>query len=149
MSTATIHTPGFDLPRGTGVVIAFPTQRRATARTEGRRDVERRAVECPGAAPSAAPLRLTRRGRLVVSLLIATVLVVVGLAGARTALAGDTAAPASVEQVTVLPGDTLWSIATASTPGGDVRDTVAEIRELNALQSSTLVAGQELLVPAG
>lgn len=147
MSTATIHTPGFDLPRRTGVVIAFPT-RRATTRA-GARPVERRTVACAGAADSAAPLRLTRRGRLAVSLLIATVLVVVGLAGARTALAGDTPAPASVEQVTVLPGDTLWSIATTSTAGGDVRDTVAEIRELNALRSSTLVAGQQLLVPAG
>jgi LysM repeat protein len=98
------------------------------------------------AAP-AAPLRLTRRGRLVITLLVAALVAVGALLGAQTALAGSSAEAPAVEMVTVAPGDTLWSIATSVSDRGDVRDTIAEIRDLNALRSSELLVGQDLLVP--
>ena len=136
MSAMTINTPTFDLPRRSATVIAFPQSRRVPSP---------RVVAAPGRA-----LRLTRRGRLVISLLMAATLVVLALIGARTALADTTTpAPAQVQQVMVLPGDTLWSIAQAQAPSGDVREVVAEIRSLNKLSSSRLMVGQELVVPAG
>jgi LysM repeat protein len=95
----------------------------------------------------AAPLRLTRRGRLVITLFVATLLAVGALLGAQTALAGSTVEAPAVETVTVAHGDTLWSIASSRTGNGDVRDTIAEIRDLNALRSSELIVGQDLVVP--
>ncbi len=47
----------------------------------------------------------------------------------------------------VQPGDSLWSIA-AATSTGDPRDMVGRIEELNHLQGSTIQAGQTLLLPA-
>jgi LysM repeat protein len=69
---------------------------------------------------------------------------------ATVAQAGSGSAPAwqaEVQQVTVLPGQTLWEIAATSVPGADPRDVVLEIRELNGLTDSRIFAGQELLVP--
>ena len=47
----------------------------------------------------------------------------------------------------VLPGETLWGIATELAPGADPRDTIASILEFNALQSSAVHAGQDLAIP--
>ncbi len=53
------------------------------------------------------------------------------------------------EQV-VMQGDTLWDIAAAiSEPGEDIRATMSEIRQINDMSSSSLRAGQTLLIPAG
>lgn len=46
------------------------------------------------------------------------------------------------ELYVVQPGDTLWSIAAALKPGGDVRDTVDRLAELNG--GSALTVGQRL-----
>ena len=46
----------------------------------------------------------------------------------------------------VQPGDSLWSIAEAIS-GGDPRETLGGIKELNHLQGSTIQAGQTLLLP--
>jgi hypothetical protein len=73
------------------------------------------------------PLRLTRRGRAVLRGLV--VLVLVG------------------QHHVVLPGETLWGIATELAPGADPRDTIASIVEFNALQSSAVHAGQDLAIP--
>ena len=99
------------------------------------------------AAAPAVPLRLTRRGRLVITLFVAALLAVGALLGAQTALAGSAVETPAVQTLTVAPGDTLWSIASSVPHQGDVRDTIAEIRDLNALRSSELLVGQELLVP--
>ncbi len=122
MSVITLHSPSI-----------------AIGRAETRRRQE-------PAAPS-VPLRLTRRGRLVITLFVAALLAVGALLGAQTALAGTSVETPAVETVTVAPGDTLWSVASSVSTEGDVRDTIAEIRDLNALRSSELLVGQELLVP--
>ena len=49
----------------------------------------------------------------------------------------------------VLPGDSLWTIAEEIAPDSDVRGLVAEIRDINDLESSLINVGQTLLVPAG
>jgi LysM repeat protein len=55
--------------------------------------------------------------------------------------------PSSVEYK-VRGGDTLWSIAAAHTPSeGDVRATVADLRDHNALRDSLIHPGQILHLP--
>ena len=81
--------------------------------------------------------------------LLATTLLVLGLAG--RALGGssrpDEAPPRP--HVLVEPGDTLWSIARARVGlEGDPRPYILELRELNGLETSELHAGQRLALPA-
>lgn len=105
-------------------------------------------------------VQLTRRGRFVLfgvpAIAVAAVMVFVSLA----IILGSIATPAQASakypavdmadyavSVTVLQGDSLWSIARASNPTGDVRDVVREIVALNELGSGVLQAGQHLYVP--
>nr|WP_236029245.1 LysM peptidoglycan-binding domain-containing protein [Bifidobacterium miconisargentati] len=49
----------------------------------------------------------------------------------------------------VRPGDTLWLYASRITPAGqDVSQTVDRLMALNGLESSSLRAGQRIIVPA-
>jgi LysM repeat protein len=95
-------------------------------------------------------VRLTRRGRVVVLLAALVLAFVVGVLVAAASVATQepgTAEPTKI--LTVGSGDTLWDIAADITPaGGDVRETMADIEALNALDSSALQAGQRLVVPA-
>ncbi|MFR0558778.1 LysM peptidoglycan-binding domain-containing protein [Pseudoscardovia radai] len=99
-------------------------------------------------ALDSGPLRLTRRGRIVVSLVVAAlVFALAGLLGpVRSAYSREE--PQRVEVYQVQPGDTLWEYAEQITPeGGDVRDTVRQIQKLNDMDTPTLYAGQRLVVP--
>lgn len=49
--------------------------------------------------------------------------------------------------VTVQPGDTLWSIASAHTNGGNVQETIDLISTVNHLAGSTLQPGEHLRIP--
>lgn len=54
----------------------------------------------------------------------------------------------SYSVVTVRPGDSLWSIASAHTSSsGDVQETIDRISAANHLQSATLQPGERLRVP--
>lgn len=93
-------------------------------------------------------LRLTRRGRVVVVSVLATLLFVAFLAGRSGADAStSTARPAPYTQTTVQPGETLWAVAKRVAPKHDPRALVDEIRELNHLSSASLQVGQQLLLP--
>ena len=101
-------------------------------------------------APVSTTTRLTRRGRLLVSL-VALVLVVAGavlLTGGGAALAGTDRPAVSHRQVTVQPGQTLWQIAERAAPGSDPRETVQRILDLNGLQTSQVQVGTALLLPS-
>lgn len=99
-------------------------------------------------------LRITRRGRRVLAALAA--LPVTASIGAAVLLGGGAAigsdepgAPAGTfAEVTVMPGETLWSIAQRIAPQADPREVVSEIVSLNQLQSSAVDAGQSLSLPA-
>lgn len=125
-----------------------------------------------------APLRLTRRGRLVAAALAALLLVgslVAGLVAASTSTAGArqgwfaagatgqgsgiavTVEPDSIgvvraaaddREVVVRPGDTLWSIASRYLADRDPREVVVALRELNGIDGGALAAGQRLRLPA-
>lgn len=101
------------------------------------------------AAPSASPrLVLTRRGRL--AALIATSVVMLALAltlGASTP-GGDSPVPGTeTTTVTVAPEQTLWNIAAEANPHADIRRTVDEIMELNALPDARVDMGTKIKVP--
>ncbi|MFV0461132.1 MAG: LysM peptidoglycan-binding domain-containing protein [Actinomycetales bacterium] len=112
--------------------------------------------------PQRARLRITRRGRLCLTMavMVCAVGLAIGLGGAAAVQAqlstltaavvngdgaGSVSAPA--QRVRVLPGQTLWQIAVERRPERDPRDVVVELRELNGLQTSQVRAGQELVLP--
>lgn len=95
----------------------------------------------------AAPVRLTRRGVVVLGLLVAVVggvLVWLAAASAPSDAAGPSGAAPAV--VTVTSGDTLWSIASRVAPDTDPRAEVEHLRRLNHLDDVALVPGQQLRV---
>ena len=110
---------------------------------------------------SAVSLRLTARGRLVVRLLVLASLLTLTLSVAtfsRALLAGaiaedGTSAGVSAghsvtyQEIVVVPGETLWSIAQHVSSRQDIRSVVDTLVELNHLESAGLVAGQRLIVP--
>lgn len=96
------------------------------------------------------PLRLTRRGRLVVQSIVG--LLLLGAIVAGTVIGGSAVAGSDPQQVpvtyhVVLPGETLWQIAGQVAPAADRRDTLARIVELNALPSGAVRVGQRLAIP--
>ena len=108
-------------------------------------------VAVAGGAPTASrrrPIRLTRRGRIVVgvlaALLFAGVLAAVLSFGNAVNAAPDSGG--SVELV-VERGDTLWSVARRHEPAQDPLVTVEEIRKLNDLSGYTIHPGQRLKLP--
>jgi hypothetical protein len=104
------------------------------------------------AAPS--PVRLTRRGRLVLGALVVVVatvaitLVSMAVSGAQASSHGRAGAGyQGMHQIVVRPGESLWSIAERAEPAADPRLVVAQIMTANSMTSSALQAGELLWVP--
>jgi Tfp pilus assembly protein FimV len=99
------------------------------------------------ARPS-VPLRLTRRGRIVLTFVMMVGLVVTGFTLGR----GSSQAVGHNHQprhtVTVQAGDTLWSVAQRVAPHTDTREVVAEIQSLNRIPGAVVVPGERLVVPS-
>ena len=101
-----------------------------------------------------APLRLTRRGRVVVATAAALLVTVVSLLLAGVAQATNDgpsprAARQNLVQVVVHPGQSLWSVAESADPDQDPRAVIQQIIDLNSLNGDTVFAGQQLWVPRG
>jgi hypothetical protein len=101
-----------------------------------------------------APLRLTRRGRVVIAiaaaLLVAMVsLLLAGVAQATNHGPSPRAARQNLVQVIVRPGQSLWSVAESADPDQDTRAVIQQIIDLNSLNGDTVFAGQQLWVPRG
>ncbi len=92
--------------------------------------------------------RLTRRGRLVRTIVVLSLTVVMAAGFASQSGAGQVEASTapSYEIVVVAPGETLWSVA-AAYASGDVQGLISEIREVNNLTGYDLQTGQRLRVP--
>lgn len=102
------------------------------------------------ARPAEAPVRLTRRGRLVLlALLVAVVFAAMSVLGGHSAATGEAGAPVETRTVVVGEGDTLWTIAADVAEPGEVREMIHHIEELNALSGASLQLGQRLAVPVG
>jgi LysM repeat protein len=103
------------------------------------------------------PIRLTRRGRIVVGVLVVisalAAAAVVWLVVASQAQAsghvptGQTAAGHALKRVVVRPGQTLWSIAMSADPTADPRVIVQQIIDENELSGPSIQVGQVLWVP--
>jgi hypothetical protein len=94
-----------------------------------------------------SPVRLTRRGRIVLTLLMMAGLVLAGFTlGRGSSQAADRAHHAR-HTVTVQAGDTLWSVAERVAPHHDTRAVIAQIESLNDLPSAVVVPGEQLVVP--
>lgn len=99
-----------------------------------------------------SPIKLTRRGRLVLSTLsFATMLAIslVSLFGIATssANAANEVSNSTTTQIVVAPGETLWTIAARVNPEIDPRAVIDQIMDLNVINGSNVYAGQVLLVP--
>ncbi|WP_051299522.1 LysM peptidoglycan-binding domain-containing protein [Arthrobacter castelli] len=100
-------------------------------------------------------LHLTRRGRLLligIPLMAAAACLVFSLGffnSPATAASEAPPEPAGSVTYTVAPGDTVWTIAAVVAGGGDTRDAVQAIMDLNQLETSTIQVGQQLFLPAG
>ncbi|MES2169419.1 MAG: LysM peptidoglycan-binding domain-containing protein [Actinomycetota bacterium] len=101
-----------------------------------------------GYAPS--HLRLTRRGRVVFTLLIAVPLVVAALFALVNSggAAASNETGSSLHYVTVQSGETLWQLAGEIAPAADPREVASEIVHLNNLSGSDIQAGERLAIPA-
>ncbi len=96
-------------------------------------------------------LRITRRGRVVLGLLIAVPLAVGALFagfGAMGATATQTSSTDHFSYVSVQPGESLWQLAETVAPNADPRDVVADIVKLNDLGSGEIQPGQRIAIPA-
>jgi hypothetical protein len=92
-----------------------------------------------------APLRLTRRGRVVVVVFVALMLT---LAGSLARVASSASGPPPPPRTHVVaPGESLWEIALRWHPGADPRVGVARLVAVNHLASPSLVPGQALHLP--
>jgi nucleoid-associated protein YgaU len=118
----------------------------------------------PAAAPSAAqgpaltPVRLTRRGRLVVtgmavllaaagSVALAGAAQAIGHSGAQGRPGTAGAAGAAITKVEVRPGQSLWTLAEAYDPNADTRQVIQEILQLNSMSTDQVQPGQVLRMP--
>jgi nucleoid-associated protein YgaU len=101
-----------------------------------------------GRAAAPAPLRLTARGRrLVTALSLAAGVGGAALVGGLAHGSGDRLHLVGQSSVVVHSGDTLWSIAGSIAGDDDVRDVVDRIREVNGLHGSDLLPGEVLVLP--
>ena len=102
------------------------------------------------APPAKHPVRLTRRGRVVVLLTLLVLLLVafvLGRAGTSEAATHVPGTARTYSQTTVHQGESLWAVARRVAPGSDPRSLVLRIQELNHLDSGSVQAGQQLLLP--
>lgn len=90
-----------------------------------------------------APLRLTRAGRLAITLGVAVALVVLAIA----LFPGGASGTVVDHSTTVQSGQTLSEVAARELPQLPVRDAVARIQAANDLTSEQVHAGQALLIP--
>jgi LysM repeat protein len=107
----------------------------------------------PARDQAAAPLRLTRRGRIVVAIAAALLLAALSLVITASAQATNHPVPRTAQQglaqVIVRPGQSLWSVAENADPDADTRVVIQQIIELNSLTGDVVFAGQRLWVPRG
>jgi len=143
-------TPG---PQQTALASRRDTPDVRHAAPASRRDTPAARSGRPRDTP-VAPLRLTRRGRVVVALAAALLVTMVSLLLAGVAQATNDgpsprAARENLAQVIVRPGQSLWSVAESADPDQDTRAVIQQIIDLNSLNGETVFAGQQLWVPRG
>ncbi len=94
----------------------------------------------------ASPVRLTRRGVLVLGAAVAglAAALMVGAWVSAPGSASGTSRAIAPDTVTVRSGDSLWSIAVRVSPRRDPRAEVGDLQRVNHLRGTALVPGQVL-----
>jgi hypothetical protein len=136
--SAVIHMPRIESPRAFARA-AGTASRRPTA-----------------PAPAASRLRITRRGRLVLTSLVVSPLIALGVVAGVNATsaiatsegAGSSASIVEFDYLTINAGESLWQVAERIAPASDPRDVIADIVSLNQLTSSAVEPGQRLAIPS-
>jgi LysM repeat protein len=94
-------------------------------------------------------LHVTKRGRAVLLSLVATPVIIAALAfGINAGSAVGTSSSTPLAKITVVGGETLWSVAKQIAPNSDPRDVVADIISVNRLNSADIYPGEQLAIPA-
>ena len=70
----------------------------------------------------------------------------VGRSVSHASVTAESGGP-TLTQITVQPGDTLWSVSRRLAPHRDPREVVDQLQRLNDLSTSELQVGQQLLLP--
>ena len=113
---------------------------------------ERKAFMTTLAPVAVSPIKLTRRGRMLVSTLSFAAMLAISLVSffgmaTASAKASNEASNSTTTQIVVAPGETLWTIAARVNPEIDPRAVIEDIKALNVIEGSEVYAGQVLLVP--
>lgn len=122
--------------------VPAPTPARIPSRTPRLRLVR------PGeriSAPARPAIRLSGRGRLLITLMVATAVLSLTV---MSTTSPDAARPQIDHATTVKAGQTLSEVAEAQLPGLPINQAVARIQLANGLNTTQVHAGQSLLIPA-
>jgi LysM domain len=128
-------------------MVTMATKGPIVTMNHGRRTGGERPIRTAVAVP---PARLTRRGRIVVTGVSALLIgaLSVGLATAAQATRAGSGSPGRyITKVTVLPGQSLWSLGEAYDPNADTRLIIQEIQQLNSMSGDQVQPGEVLWVP--
>lgn len=98
--------------------------------------------------PARRAVRLTRRGRVTVTLLALVLVIAAGFCFGRVSSRADSPHPSrAAHTVTVHAGETLWEVAQRVAPHVDPRLVVAVLERANRLSGPLVEPGQQLVVP--
>jgi hypothetical protein len=134
-------------------MVTMATKGPIVTMNHGRMTGGERPIRTAVAVP---PARLTRRGRIVVTGVSALLICALsaGLATAAQATRAGSGSPGRcgapgrcVTKVTVLSGQSLWSLGEAYDPNADTRLIIQEIQQLNSMSGDQVQPGEVLWVP--
>jgi hypothetical protein len=100
----------------------------------------------PEERASVPAIGLTQRGRLVITLIVATAALTLIVVLTTPSIS---AAPPRIDHATTVSvGQTLTDVAAAQLPSLPIKEAVARIQLANGLNTTQVHAGQSLLIPA-
>ena len=92
--------------------------------------------------------RITSAPRFITFIIICSLILIYGIMSIVGMYNANGLTAESYHEVHIMPGDTLWDIASEyNTDGRDIREVVYDICEINDISAYTLEAGDTILVP--